>query len=233
MAGRSRIETRSRQQGLQHALHAGDRNLRRDEFFHQLLVLRRQIVQQLLGLGIGQKLGHMALEHFGEMGGEHRAGIDHGEAAEAGFLAQRRRHPGGGQAEGRLGGVGAGQVDGQALGIHDQEGAGEQFALAGIDFLDADAVFVGAQLHIVQDAHRRHHKAHFLRQLAAQRLDLVGDAVALNIVDQGQQAIAQFDPQQVERQGGGDRLFLGRAGGFALASCACSAAARASLRLKA
>ena len=124
--------------------------------------------------------------------------------------------PGGGQAEGRLGGVRAGQVDGQALGIHDQEGAGEQFALAGIDFLDADAVFVGAQLHIVQDAHRRHDKAHLLRQLAAQRLDLVGDAMALHVVDQRQQAIAQFDAQQIQRQRGGDRLFLGRGVGLAL-----------------
>ena len=118
-------------------------------------------------------------------------------------LASSRRlpdDPGGGQAEGRLGGVGAGQVDGQALGIHDQEGAGEQLALAGIEFLDADAVLVGAQLHVVQDAHGGHDEAHLLRQLAAQRLDLVGDAVALHVVDQRQQAIAQFDAQQVERQ---------------------------------
>ncbi len=61
---------------------------------------------------------------------------------------------------------------------------------------------LAAQLHVVEDAHGGHDKAHFLRQLAAQRLDLVGDAVALHIVDQRQQAIAQFDAQQVERQGG-------------------------------
>ena len=49
-----------------------------------------------------------------------------------------------------------------------------------------------------------------LRQLAAQRLDLVGDAVALHVVDERQEAIAEFDAQQIERQRGGDRLFLGR-----------------------
>src|SRR5665213_1377004 len=59
-----------------------------------------------------------------------------------------------------LGGVGAGQVDGQALGVHDEIGAGKEFALAGIECFDADAILVGAQLHIVQDAHRRHDEAH-------------------------------------------------------------------------
>ena len=127
---------------------------------------------------------------------------------------------------------GAGQVDGQALGIHDQEAAGEKFALAGIEFLDADAILVGAQLHIVEDAHRRHDKAHFLRQLAAQRLDLVGDAMALHVVDQRQQAIAQFDAQQVQRQRGGDRFFLGRAVGLGRLRRRLWAV-RASLRLKA
>ena len=110
--------------------------------------------------------------------------------------------------------------------------AGEKFALAGIDFLDADAVFVGAQLHIVEDAHRRHDEAHLLRQLAAQRLDLVGDAMALHIVDQRQQAVAQFDAQQIERQRGGDRFFLGR--GIGLGSwlpAACVSAARGVLAL--
>ena len=57
----------------------------------------------------------------------------------------------------------------------------------------------------------RHDEAHLLRQLAAQRLDLVGDALALDVVDQRQQPVAQFDAQQVERQRIGDRL-LGRLG---------------------
>ena len=107
---------------------------------------------------------------------------------------------------------GAGQVDGAALRIHDQQAAGEEFAAAGFHFLEADAVFVGAELHVVEDAHRRHDEAHLLRQLAAQRLDLVGDALALDVVDQRQQPVAQFDAQQVERQRGGDRFFA-RLGG--------------------
>ena len=107
---------------------------------------------------------------------------------------------------------GAGHVDGPALRIHDQKAAGEEFAAAGFHFLEADAVLVGAELHVVEDAHRRHDEAHLLRQLAAQRLDLVGDALALDVVDQRQQRIAQFDAQLVERQRVGDGLFGGLGG---------------------
>ena len=55
-----------------------------------------------------------------------------------------------------------------------------------------------------------HDEAHLLRELAAQRLDLVGDAMALHVVDERQQAVAEFDAQQIERQRGRDRLFLRR-----------------------
>ena len=89
------------------------------------------------------------------MRGEHGARIDDGVAAERRFLAQGLIDPGRGQAEGRLGRVRAGQIDRRAVRIHDEQAARTQFAAAGFDFLDADAIFVGAQLHIVQNAHRR------------------------------------------------------------------------------
>ena len=44
------------QQRLQHALHAAHRDLRRDHVGHQLLLLARQLIQQLLRLGVGQQL---------------------------------------------------------------------------------------------------------------------------------------------------------------------------------
>ena len=109
-----------------------------------------------------------------------------------------------------------GRSIGAAVRIHDQQLAGEEFAAARIHFLDADAIVVRAQLHVVEDAHRRHDEAHLLRELAAQRLDLVGEAVALHVVDQRQQAVAEFDAQQIERQRGGDRFFLRRGFGCAL-----------------
>ena len=61
----------------------------------------------------------------------------------------------------------AGQIDRRAFGVHDEERAGEKFAAAGIHFLDADAIFVRAELHVVEDAHRRHDEAHLRRELAA------------------------------------------------------------------
>jgi hypothetical protein len=134
------------------------------------------------------------------MRGQHGARIDHGVTAERRFLAQRVVHPGRGQAEGRLGGVRAGQFHGAPLRIHEQDLARVQFAASGFDFLDADDVVVRAELHIVENAHRRHDEAHLGRELTAQRLDLIGDAVSLGVFDQRQQAVAKFHAQQVERQ---------------------------------
>src|SRR5258707_4913160 len=45
---------------------------------------------------------------------------------------------------------------------------------AGVDFLDFDDVGVGFELHIVENAHCRHHKTHLDGERAAQRLDLLG-----------------------------------------------------------
>ena len=85
---------------------------------------------------------------------------------------------------------------------------------AGVDFLDLDDVGVGLELHIVEDAHRRHHKAHLDRERAAQRLDLLGQAVgAVGRVDQRQQRVAEFDLEIVDLQRGRDRLFRRGAGG--------------------
>ncbi len=197
-----------RQQRLQHALHAGDRDFRRDQLLDQFFLLVRQIVQQLLGLGVGEQLRHMVLQHFGQMRGQHRSGIDHGITAERGLLAEGLVDPGGRQPEGRLVGVFAGQIDGGPLRIHQQQLAGEQFATPRFHFLDADRVFVRRKLHVVEDAHGRHHEAHLGSQLATEGLDLIRDAVAFGVVDQRQQSVAQLHAQQIQRQGRRDRLFL-------------------------
>jgi hypothetical protein len=73
-------------------------------------------------------------------------------------------------------------------------------AAAGIDFLDLDDVGVGLELHVVEDAHRRHDEAHLGGELTAQRLDLLGQAVGAVLVflDQRQQAVAEFDLEVVD-----------------------------------
>ncbi len=177
MVDRSRIEMRSAEQQLQHALDARDGDLRRHDVLDQFGLLLRQILQQLLHLAIGQQVGHVGLEQFGEMRRQHGRGIDDGIALQRRFFLQRGIDPGRRQAEGRLGGVDAGHVTCPPVGIHDHELVRPDAARAGIDLLDLDDVGVGLELHVVEDAHRRHHEAHFDRERAAQRLDLLGQPV--------------------------------------------------------
>ncbi|MCY1249166.1 hypothetical protein D9M72_626750 [compost metagenome] len=83
------------------------------------------------------------------MGRDDGRGIDDREAAQFGFVAQGRFDPGGGQAKGRLGGVGARQVDLVAIGVHDHQLIGIDLAGARFDFLDANLVDIGLELHVV------------------------------------------------------------------------------------
>ncbi len=108
---------------------------------------------------------------------QHGGGVDHGVALERRLFLQRGVDPGGRQAERRLDGVDAGHADLAAGRVHDHELVRPDPAGAGVDFLDLDDVGVGLELDVVEDAHRRHHEAHLDRQRAAQRLDLLGQAV--------------------------------------------------------
>lgn len=171
---------------LQHALNGGDRDLAGHEIIDQFLVLGRQFVHQLLRLRVGEKLGHVILQDLGQVRDEDRRGIDDRVAAERGFLAEAFLDPGGGEAEGRFACGRAGQLHVRAARIHDEQLADEEFAASGFLFLDADDVFVRAQLHVVEDAHGGHHEAHVARHRAAQGLDLIGQLVAARVVDERQ-----------------------------------------------
>ncbi len=170
---------------------------------------------------------------------QHGRGIDHGVALERRLFLLRDVDPGRRQAEGRLGGVNAGQVHLRAGRVHDHVLARPDLAGAGVDFLDLDDVGVGLELHVVEDAHRRHHEAHLDRKRAAQRLDLLGQPVAaVRRVDQRQQRVAELDLEIVDLERGGDRLvrrggqFFGRGrpglrgGGRPCGACRMSRRAR-------
>lgn len=138
---------------------------------------------------------------------EHGRGVDDGVALERGLFLEAGIDPGRGQAEGRLGGVDAGHLHLAAAGVHDHELVRPDLAGAGVDLLDLDDVGVGLELHVVENAHRRHDKAHLDRERAAQRLDLLGEAVgAVGAIDERQQGIAELDLEVVDLQRGGDRL---------------------------
>ena len=48
-------------------------------------------------------------------------------------------------------------------------------------------------LMVVDDANRRHDEAHFARQLTAQSFDLVGETIALGVVDEWEKPVAELD----------------------------------------
>ena len=76
-------------------------------------------------------------------------------------------------------------------------------AVARVHFPDLDDVAVGVELDVVEDAHRRHDEAHFGGQRPAQRLDLLGEPIAVaGGVDQRQQRIDELDFQIVHLECG-------------------------------
>ena len=108
----------------------------------------------------------------------------------------------------------AGQLHLPAHRVHRHVQAGEDLALAGLDLLDAHDIGVRVELHVVEDAHRRHHESGFGGELAPQRLDLLGEAVvAVGGVDERHEGVADLDLEVVDLEDIGDRLVLRRVAG--------------------
>jgi hypothetical protein len=133
--------------------------------------------------------------------GQHGGRVDDGVAAEGGFLAQASSIQVAGRPKAGSLHVFAGQLDLAAARVHGHQAAQADLAGPGLHLLDADGVALGGQAHVVQDADAGHDEAEVGGQRAAQRLDLVGEPAALQVVDQGQQAIAQLDLDLVDGQG--------------------------------
>ena len=198
------------EQDLQDALNAGHRDQARHQVLDQVGLLLWQFLEKLLHFAIGEQLRHVALEQLGQMRGEHGGGVDHRVALHRGFFFQCAVDPCRRQAECRLGGMCAGQLHLAAGGVHDHELAGPDLAAAGFDLFHLDDVGIGVELDIVEDAHGRHDEAHFGRKRPAQRLDLLGQAIAaVRRVDQRQQRVAKLDLEIVDLERGGDRLVGG------------------------
>jgi len=62
-----------------------------------------------------------------------------------------------------------------------------------------DAVGAGLELQVVAHVHGRRQKAHLLRKLAAHALDAVEQVALAVLVHQRNQAVAQFQPELVDR----------------------------------
>ena len=184
MAPRSRIEMRSRSSDCSTRWTVVAPDDAGDQVVGQLLLLGRQVLDQLLDLGVGQQVRHVLLENFRHVRGQHRGRVDDGVAAEGGFLAQAVVDPGGGEAERRLLHVLARQLHLGAARVHGHELADADLAGTGLHLLDAQAVALAGQAHVVEDADAGHDEAEVGGQGAAERLDLVGEPAALQVVDQ-------------------------------------------------
>ena len=154
MRDRLRMEIRSPSRACS-ARQPAHGNKARHDIGHQLLVFLGKIVQQLLRFGVRQQVGHVVLDHFGQMRGDHGGRVDDSIAAERGFLAQGPFDPHGRQPERGLGGLLSRQGDLLAARVHRHEHTRPQLTLAGFDLANADQVRVRAELHVVENAHRR------------------------------------------------------------------------------
>ena len=174
------------QQVLQDPLNSANRNLVRDKVADQFLMRLVQVVEQFLRFRVGQQFRHVVADELGQMGGHDGGGVDDGVAPERCFFAMPVLYPHGGQSEGRLHCRFTVERDRFAARVHHEQHVGTQFANSGFDFLDAHHILIRRQLKIILNAHRRHDEAHLHCELPAKRLDLIGKAAFLRVVDQRQ-----------------------------------------------
>jgi hypothetical protein len=120
--------------------------------------------------------------------------------------------PHGGQAEGRVGGLGADELLRRAAGVDGQQHAGEGLAFADHRAAQRHAVDAGLQVEVVADVHRRRQETHVLRKLLAHALDAAEQIAAALRIHERDQAVADFQAQGVD---GGEvvpaRFGIGRA----------------------
>ena len=148
---------------------------------------------------------------------QHGRGINHRIALHRRFLFERAVDPCCRESESWLGGVRAGQFHLPAGRIHNHVLPGPNLAAAGLDFLHFDNVGVRVELHVVETSNSGHDESQFDRKRAAQRPDLLGQAIAaIGRVDQWQQRIAELDLQVVHLERACDRFVrgIGFGGGF-------------------
>ena len=186
----------------------------RDQVGDELLLLARQILEQLHRLGVGEQLGHRVADDSVRWVVSTLAGSTTVQIAE-----QRRRRAGSSsiQSAGRPNAGSDGPLAGQvrqaaATGPSPAAwSAAARRAPASISLTRID-VGVGGELQVVLDPHRRQHEAHLGRDGAAQALDLLGQPRRV-AAGQRKQAVAEF--QAGSRRSGAQSVIGGSTGAAA------------------
>src|SRR6202044_3459943 len=189
---------------VQQVLHHFDDHAHRQELRHQIFdELGRglaQSIQQLLHFFMAQQLVGMRLQQMAQVGGDDAAGVHHRVALRLRLLSPRLVDPDGIEAEGRILGGGSGYGrPGYLTRIDGHFPVGKYLGLAHRRAQNGDPVGVRAQFQIVANVHGLDQEAEFLRQFLAHSLDAPHEFAALIAVDQGNQAIANLQADQINR----------------------------------
>ncbi len=188
------------EQRAQHAMHLADR----EQVGHELLdrhgVALLEPVEQQLGVLAREQLVGVLPDGLGQVRDDHRGGVDDRVARGLGSLARGGGDPEGGQAEGRLDRRDA--VEGRVgiARIHREQAAGHELAARDLGALDADRVAVRRELDVVADADRGEHQPELRGHLTADERDPLQQLAPLALVDERDQAVADLELEDVERQ---------------------------------
>jgi hypothetical protein len=192
--------------------------------------LLAQMVEQRLRFLAPEQLGGMQRHQMVQVGGDHGAGIDHGVAHGLRLFAHRSFDPHRRQAEGRIAGGDARQRGDDVARIDGEKLAGAHLTAADFHALQRDAVAVRIDLEVVADVHGRRQEADLAREFLADALDASHQFAVGGAVDQRNQAIADFEPQRVDRRdvlpAGFLRLDCGNRGGACTSGTAAAACCR-------
>ena len=187
------------QQVLQHADHGRQWQCLRGQVFDQLRRALGQVGQQVLHFLMAEQFRRVFADQVRKVGGDHRGRVDHGVAQGLGLGALVRLDPGGVEAEGRI-------LAGDALQRSERTARVQRQLAVRMDLggghrhtVDQHPVAVGGQFQVVADVHRGNQEADILGELAAHALDAGHQFAALVAVHQRDQAVADFQPERIDR----------------------------------
>ena len=132
-----------------------------------------------------------------EVGGHHRARVDHRIAQRMRLVTRSRVDPHRGQAERGIGCLAPGQRAGHPPRVDGEELAWIGLASTDLDALERDAVAVGLELQVVADMHRRGQESDLLGKLLAQAADTLEQLAVLALVHHRNQAVADLEAEHV------------------------------------
>ncbi len=171
-----------------------------------------EALEQALGLGAGEQLVRVLADDFRDMGGEHGGLIDDRVTGGDGLLAQFGGDPAGGNAEGRLPGLDAGQARRLGIGADGEDAILRHLPAGDFDAAKRDDVLARLEAQVVRDVDAGNDEAKLAGEMLAQGANAGQQLSSLVGIDQGDQGVANFEREIVEREQGVERVGLNGSG---------------------